>query len=537
MEHRSDFLVLGSGLAGLVFALKASRYGSVNLISKRSLDQSNTDWAQGGIASVWAQGDSFESHIADTLTAGAGLSDPEVVGRVVKDGPARVQELIDWGVEFTRGDRDEFDLGREGGHSHRRILHARDMTGHAIQKALLARIQENPNIHTFENHFGVDVITSHRLERLRGRREPGRSVCYGAYVLNEATGEVETFLARSTLIATGGAGKVYVYTSNPDTATGDGIAMAFRSGCRVANLEFIQFHPTCLYHPQAKSFLISEALRGEGAVLRLADGTPFMERYHDLKDLAPRDVVSQAIDREMKRTGADCVFLDITHKSAAWLKDRFPNIYERCLLFGVDMAVNPIPVVPAAHYTCGGIMTGPDGETDVTGLFAAGEVAYTGLHGANRLASNSLLECAVYAHLASEAATSRYGPGSGYRPPEKPIPAWDPGRATEPDELVVVTHNWNEVRRFMWDYVGIVRTNRRLERARRRIDNLIGEINEFYWDFRVTPDLLELRNLARVASLIIQSAQHRKESRGLHCTLDYPGLNDEAFSQPTILYP
>ncbi len=521
----------------MVFALKAAKSGIVNLVVKRTLDQTNTDWAQGGIASVWAQDDSFENHIEDTLRAGAGLSDRNVVERVVKDGPARVQELIDWGVEFSRGDRDEFDLGREGGHSRRRILHAQDMTGHAIQKALMDQVRKNPNIRVFENFFGVDIITSHRLERLSGRREPGRNVCYGAYVLNEASGEVESFFARATVLATGGAGKVYVYTSNPDTATGDGIAMAYRAGCRVANLEFMQFHPTCLYHPHAKSFLVSEALRGEGAVLRLADGTAFMERYHEMKDLAPRDVVSQAIDREMKRTGAECVYLDITHKPASFLKERFPNIYERCLLYGVDMAVNPIPVVPAVHFTCGGVMSDLHGETDIAGLFAVGEVAYTGLHGANRLASNSLLECAVFANWASEFATKTYGPGSSFRPPEKKIPSWDPGRATEPDELVVVTHNWNELRRFMWDYVGIVRTNRRLERARRRTDNLIGEINEFYWDFRVTPDLLELRNLARVASLIVQSAQARKESRGLHCTLDYPDRNDEMFGRPTILYP
>ncbi|MCW5828822.1 MAG: L-aspartate oxidase [Deltaproteobacteria bacterium] len=537
MEYRSDYLVLGSGLAGMVFALKAARTGTVHLVTKRTLDQAATDWAQGGIASVWSETDSFESHIADTLAAGAGLSDPKVVERVVCAGPARVQELIDWGVQFSRSDRDEFDLGREGGHSRRRVLHATDMTGHAIQMALMARLKENPNIRIFENHFGVDLITSQRLDRRQGRRSGSRSICYGSYVLNDATGEVDTFLSRTTAIGTGGAGKVYVYTSNPDTATGDGIAMAWRAGCRVANMEFMQFHPTCLYHPKAKSFLVSEALRGEGAILRLADGTPFMERYHPMKDLAPRDVVSQAIDREMKRTGDDCVYLDITHKSAEWLKERFPNIYERCLLYGIDMAVAPVPVVPAAHYTCGGIMTGMTGETDVAGLYAIGEAAYTGLHGANRLASNSLLECAVFAHWASEHAALTYGPGSDFQLPERTIPPWDPGRATEPDELVVVTHNWNEVRRFMWDYVGIVRTNRRLERARRRADNLIGEINGFYWDFKVTPDLLELRNLSRVAMLIIQSARARKESRGLHSTLDYPDRNDEAFGRPTILYP
>ncbi len=521
----------------MVFALKAAKTGLVHLVTKRSMDQTNTDWAQGGIASVWAQDDSFENHVSDTLKAGAGLSDPVVVNRVVREGPQRIQELIDWGVEFSKGDRDEFDLGREGGHSHRRVLHARDMTGHAIQMALMNQIRRTPNIRVFENYFGVDLITSHRLGRRLGRREPGRSVCYGAYVLNEASGEVETFLSKATMLATGGAGKVYLYTSNPDTATGDGIAMAYRAGCRVANLEFMQFHPTCLYHPRAKSFLISEALRGEGAILRLGDGTPFMEHYHELKDLAPRDVVSQAIDREMKRTGAECVYLDVTHKPKAYLMERFPNIYERCLLFGIDMAVNPIPVVPAAHYTCGGVMTDGNGETDVAGLYAAGEVAYTGLHGANRLASNSLLECTVFAHWAAEHSISNYSPASGYRLPEKEVLPWDSGRATESDELVVVTHNWHEVRQFMWDYVGIVRTNRRLERARRRVDNLIGEINEFYWDFKVTPDLLELRNLARVASLIIQSAQNRKESRGLHCTLDYPVRNDDAFGRPTVLYP
>jgi L-aspartate oxidase len=526
---RFDYLVLGSGIAGLFFALKAAAHGTVAVATKKTSAESNTNYAQGGIAAVTSKEDSFGMHVRDTLTAGAGLCREAVVRAIIEQGPARIAELIELGMRFTErevpggeGGR-ELDLGKEGGHSKRRILHAKDITGREIERALLAAAAAQPNIRIFENHLAIDLVTTQKLA------VSGPNRCVGAYVLDKATGEVRVFAARMVVLATGGCGKVYLYTTNPDIATGDGVAMAFRAGAPVANMEFMQFHPTCLYHPKAKSFLISEAVRGEGAVLKTFRGLEFMDAYHPLKSLAPRDVVARAIDNEMKRSGSDHVYLDITHRSAPFIIQRFPNIYKTCLEYGLDITKEPIPVVPAAHYQCGGVITNVDGETEIPGLFAVGEVACTGLHGANRLASNSLLEALVCAHRAAQRAGQDPLPHLEVDPPP-----WQSGKAHNPDELVVVSHLWDEIRRLMWDYVGIVRTNKRLQRALKRIQNLQAEIQEYYWDFVVTADLLELRNIATVADLIVSCAMQRPESRGLHYNLDYPA-QDPAWAQRDTL--
>ncbi|MGA2751422.1 MAG: L-aspartate oxidase [Verrucomicrobiota bacterium] len=524
-----DFLVLGSGIAGLSFALKVAPLGRVAIVTKKSRAESNTNYAQGGIASVTSKEDSFARHVRDTLEAGAGLCHQEVVRVIVEDGPARIAELIDLGMKFSErevnGGR-ELDLGREGGHSKRRILHAKDVTGREIESALLAAIAAQPNIEIFENHIAIDLITTRKISGQAG----GPIRCLGAYVLDKNGGAVETFCARTVLLATGGCGKVYLYTTNPDIATGDGVAMAYRAGAAIANMEFVQFHPTCLFSPKAKSFLISEAVRGEGGILKNAEGVAFVDKYHPLKSLAPRDIVARAIDSEMKRSAAEYVLLDITHKPAEFLIGRFPNIHSTCLQYGIDITKEPIPVVPAAHYQCGGVVTTVDGQTEIPGLYAVGEVACTGLHGANRLASNSLLEALVCAHRAAERAGTQPDPKC-----DLPLPAWQPGYAHNLDELVVINHNWDEIRRMMWDYVGIVRTNKRLQRARTRIANLQEEIQSYYWDFIVTSDLLELRNIATVAELIITSALQRHESRGLHYNLDYPNADPAWGQRDTVL--
>ncbi len=528
MKYTSDFLVIGSGIAGLSYALKVAAHGQVALVTKRDIATTATGLAQGGIAAVASSSDSFAEHIRDTMEAGAWLSDQEIVRLVVESGPAAIEELIRIGVRFTRGENGDYDLTREGGHSQRRIYHAKDETGKEIERALVEAVKSNPNITIYEQHIAVDLITEAKIARRR--ITPNR--CLGAYILNTLSGEVETFGAPITVLATGGAGKVYLYTCNPDVATGDGIAMAYRAGATIANMEFMQFHPTTLYHPHAKSFLISEAVRGEGAILRRRDGTAFMESYHPLKDLAPRDIVARAIDNEMKVHGDDCVFLDITHKDADFICDHFPYIHATCLEFGIDMTREPIPVVPATHYLCGGIKTDSWGETDITNLFAIGEVACTGLHGANRLASNSLIEGAVFGARAAQRSLALL------REPHPPLPAitpWDTCSARNSDEEVVVAHNWDEIRRCMWNYVGIVRSTKRLVRALRRVQMIQEEIADYYWDFYVTSDLIELRNIATVAELIIRCALKRQESRGLHYTIDYPQTDDVHWKKDTII--
>jgi len=535
-------LILGTGIAGLSTALKfvsKSAAIQVTLVTKERPEEGSTRYAQGGIASVWSKDDSFEEHIQDTLSAGAGLCDPVVVENCVREGPARVRELIDWGVRFTQQkgvDPTEelaftYDLHREGGHSQRRILHADDLTGLEIERALLEQAQSHPRIRILENHIAIDLITEGKL--FKRWRSPGR--CLGAYVLDSSTGRILTLAAQVTVLATGGAGKVYLYTSNPDVATGDGVAMAHRAGAKVSNLEFMQFHPTCLFHPQARTFLISEALRGEGATLKNLGGESFMERYHPLRELAPRDVVARAIDSEMKRTGDRHVWLDAT--SIAQVKDRFPHISETCQKLGIDIASDPIPVVPAAHYHCGGVQVGQHGQTGIASLYAIGEVSCTGLHGANRLASNSLLEAVVYSHRAVEHALPLLSEdSSGSAAISAPVlPEWDPGRATPLEEKIDIAATWLEVRSLMWNYVGIVRTNRRLDRARRRLEMIRAEVNSYYWNNLLTRDLIELRNLITVAELMVQSALLRRESRGLHYTVDYPEKEDSTFKRDTVL--
>ena len=539
MHNYTDFLIIGSGVAGLSFALKVAEHGDVALITKKEAMESNTNKAQGGIASVFGEVDSFDLHIQDTLAAGDGICNRDIVEMVVREGPARIEELMQLGVEFNLAGAgsdnltpSHLELGREGGHSQNRIVHASDMTGKEVEGVLLEMVRNHSRITLYENHIAIDLITySTRMKRgmITATHEDS---CCGAYVLDRKTRQIKTFSSRITLLATGGAGKVYLYTSNPDIATGDGIAMGYRAGTTVANLEFVQFHPTCLFHPEAKNFLISEAVRGEGAVLVNSAGESFMKKYDLQGDLACRDVVARAIDAELKERGDASVFLEISHEDPERVKDRFPNLYRKCLDFGIDMTREPIPVVPAAHYMCGGVVTDVYGRTDISRLYAIGETACTGLHGANRLASNSLLEALVYAETAARQAVKDLQANRTANDPQPP--PWDIVGTTDSDERIMVSHNWDEIRRMMWNYVGIVRSDKRLVRAERRIQNIQAEIKEYYWDFKVTGDLIELRNIATVAELIIQSALHRKESRGLHYNIGYPGKNTR-WQKDTIL--
>ncbi len=522
---RFDVLIIGSGLAATTLALSLPASMKVLLVTKKLPVDSSSYWAQGGIAAVMGSDDSFDEHVRDTMLAGAGLCKEAVVRQVVESAPAALQWLIEQGAPFDLEGGD-YHLTREGGHSRRRILHARDATGRAVQDILLERVRARGNVTLLSQHIAIDLITDRRL----GRDDAvGGNSVHGAYVLDTASGRVDTIAAGFTVLATGGAGKVFLYTTNPDTATGDGVAMAWRAGCRVANLEFVQFHPTCLYHPHAKSFLITEAMRGEGALLRLPDGSRFMPEHDERAELAPRDIVARAIDHEMKKRGLDCVYLDITHKPAKFIVSHFPNIHARCIELGIDITREWIPIAPAAHYTCGGVVVDMNGRADVSNLYAIGETSCTGLHGANRLASNSLLECLVYGRAAAldiQASTPSC---------ETDLPSWDESRVTDADEEIVIAHNWHELRRFMWDYVGIVRTNKRLERASHRIKLLNDEIDEYYRNFRVSNDLIELRNLVMTAELIVNSAHLRHESRGLHHSRDFPGLLPEALD--TVLSP
>ena len=525
---RCDVLIIGSGLAGLTSALKLADHKKVLIVSKREILDSSSQWAQGGVAAVMSVDDSIESHVKDTEFVGGGLTDPKVARFVASHGKEAIQWLTDLNVPFSRDETtQQFHLTKEGGHSHRRVVHAKDATGKAIQKTLSEKVKAHPNITILENHIAVDLITekkSLKVEKIKSNR------CLGAYVLNNKTGKVMTVASQETILAAGGVSKVYLYTTNPDVSTGDGVAMAWRAGCRVANMEFIQFHPTCLYHPKAKSFLISEIVRGEGGLLKLPDGSRFMDEYDERGELASRDIVARAIDFEMKKRGIDCVYLDISHKSPDFIKSQFPTIYARCLELGIDITKEWIPVVPAAHYSCGGVMTNLSGQTDLAHLYAIGETAYTGLHGANRLASNSLLECLVFGDAVAKHILHSKIESSSFD-----LPRWDESRVTDADEEILITHTWNELRRFMWNYVGIVRTNKRLSRALHRIHMLRDEVHEFYTNFKVSHNLIELRNLLQVAELIVESAIARHESRGLHFSRDYP--KQLKFAKPTILTP
>ena len=525
MLIKTDVLVIGGGVGGLTFAIKASKYAKITVIMKEGKFDSNTAHAQGGIAAVLSPDDTFESHIKDTLTAGDALCKRKAVELVVKHGPERVKELIEWGVPFDRRNG-ELALGREGGHSMRRVAHATDFTGREVQKVLVEKAEAQPNLEIHENRMAIDLITTKKM-KLKGKNK-----ILGAYVLNKDTGEVDVYSAKAVVLATGGSGKVYLYTSNPDVATGDGVAMAYRAGADICNMEFTQFHPTCLYNPQAKNFLISEAVRGEGAILVNLRGERFMENAHPLKELAPRDIVARAIDHEMKKWGDDYVHLDISFKDPDFIRNRFPNIYQTLLQYGIDMTKEPIPVVPAAHYQCGGVKVNLKGETTIQNLYAVGEVSCTGLHGANRLASNSLLEALVFADIIARELSGKI---DKLKRRTSAIIPWETGFAVDSDEMVVVSHNWDEIRRLMWNYVGIVRTTKRLERARRRIDILEEEIREYYWNFLPNSDLLELRNIATVAELIIRSALMRQESRGTHYTTDYPCKDNINWKHDTIL--
>ena len=536
MKIETDFLVIGSGVAGLTFALRVADFGTVALVTKKGITDSNTAVAQGGIASVFGSLDSFDLHIRDTLASGDGLCHEDVVEMVVRNGPDRIRELMDLGVQFdtkTGSESLKLDLGREGGHSQKRIVHAFDMTGREVERVLVEHVRNHSNITIYENHMAIDLIICSTRMRRGLITTTHEAFCCGAYVLNTQTNQVFTFSSSVTLLSTGGAGKVYLYTSNPDIATGDGIAMGYRAGATVANLEFVQFHPTCLYHPEAKNFLISEAVRGEGAILTDASGRAFMADYDPQKDLACRDVVARAIDTELKKSGAESVFLDITSRPPDFIRTRFPNLYEKCLSFGIDMTKDPIPVVPAAHYMCGGVVTDMCGKTDISRLYAVGETACTGLHGANRLASNSLLEALIYAHESAKHAVKDLEAMDRKSLPEAPL--WDEVGTTDSDEGIMVSHNWDEIRRLMWNYVGIVRSDKRLARARRRIEIIQKEIREYYWDFRVSPDLIELRNIATVSELIIDCAMHRKESRGLHFNIAYPKRDDIRWKKDTVI--
>ena len=525
---RCDVLIIGSGLAGLTSALKLADHKKVLIVSKREISDSSSQWAQGGVAAVMSVDDSIESHVKDTELVGGGLTDPKVATFVASHGKEAIQWLTDLNVPFSRDEETrQFHLTKEGGHSHRRVVHAKDATGQAIQKILSEKVKAHPNITMLENHIAVDLITekkSLKVEKIKSNR------CLGAYVLNNKTGKVITVASQETILAAGGVSKVYLYTTNPDVSTGDGVAMAWRAGCRVANMEFIQFHPTCLYHPKAKSFLISEIVRGEGGLLKLPDGSRFMDDYDERGELASRDIVARAIDFEMKKRGIDCVYLDISHKSPDFIKSQFPTIYARCLELGIDITKEWIPVVPAAHYSCGGVMTNLSGQTDLVNLYAIGETAYTGLHGANRLASNSLLECLVFGDAVAKHILHSKVDISTFD-----LPHWDESRVTDADEEILITHTWNELRRFMWNYVGIVRTNKRLSRALHRIHMLRDEVHEFYTNFKVSHNLIELRNLLQVAELIVESAISRHESRGLHFSRDYP--KQLKVAKPTILKP